>query len=157
MNGLNLSKIEELKFILQNYSFDVLGITETKLTSSHADGLFQIEGYNRVRKDRANRAGGGSIVYVKNSLEFSIIDFECMEVTELEFIAVKVKCGKQKPFIYLNVYRPPKVSYETLEASFRKAMKELLKTGLELFIAGDFNINLHVNTKETKLFKSLSV
>ena len=156
MNGLNLSKMEELKLILQQHSFDILGITETKLSSSHADGLFQILGYNRVRRDRVSRAGGGSIVYVKNSLEYSIVEFDCMEVTELEFTAVKVKCGKQRPFIYLNVYRPPKLAYEIFEASFRTAVKNLLKTGLEIFIAGDFNINLHVNTKESKLLKSLS-
>lgn len=79
-----------------------------------------------------------------------------MKENEIEFIAVKVKCSKQKPFVYLNVYKPPKVTSEDFETSFRTAVKDLLKIGLEIFIAGDLNVNLHVKTKSSKSLSSVS-
>ncbi len=51
INGL-LGKITEIKELLQRTSLDMLGVTETHLSSLIEDDKIAIEGYDLARKDR---------------------------------------------------------------------------------------------------------
>ena len=62
VNGImTLSKLREIKVLLQTAKFDILGITETKLTSRTTDEQLDIEGYKFIRKDREKEDDGGRL------------------------------------------------------------------------------------------------
>ena len=61
-----LSKIDELKMILDECKFDIMGVRETFIDSNVADYEISIDGYSIVKKNR-NRHGGGVLLYVKGS------------------------------------------------------------------------------------------
>ena len=46
-------------------SFNVYGFTETWL-KSHNEGLYDMEGYSTITKNREDRQGGGVAFYIKN-------------------------------------------------------------------------------------------
>ena len=59
VNGLlTLSKLQEVKILLSETKFDMLGITETKLSSRTTDEKLNIDGYKFVRRDRVKEDGG---------------------------------------------------------------------------------------------------
>ena len=63
-----VNKLDELKSTLLSESprIDVLGFTETFLTSLTDDNNLNVEGYNLYRRDRKFQRGGGIIVYVSD-------------------------------------------------------------------------------------------
>ena len=64
LNIASLPKhIEELKIFLNEISFDILCINETRLNNSIENRLVEIPGYDIVRRDR-NRCGGGVAIYM---------------------------------------------------------------------------------------------
>ena len=73
--------VDELRIMLANgRGPDILGLCETFLDSNIADGQITISGYEFLRKDRCdtiNKAGGGVLLYYRNSLN-------CKRKTELE-------------------------------------------------------------------------
>ena len=58
-----------------NYSPDVIGVTETWATDDILDSELALVGYDMFRQDRpVNRAGGGVLLYVKNSLQATVYE-----------------------------------------------------------------------------------
>ena len=104
VNGImTLSKLREIKVLLQTAKFDIFGITETKLTSSTTDEQLDIEGYKFIRKDREKEdGGGGCMLYYLEDLDlYDIIR------TKLEAIWVDVELHSQRISLSM-MYRPPK-------------------------------------------------
>ena len=64
-----LSKIDELKTILDECNFDIMGVCETFIDSNVAGNEISIDGYSIVKKDR-NRHGGGVLLYVKDGIDY---------------------------------------------------------------------------------------
>ena len=58
-----LSRIQDIKVLIEATQIDILGITETKLCSKVGDEAIEIEGYETFRKDRSRNAGGGCVIY----------------------------------------------------------------------------------------------
>jgi len=58
-----------------NYSPDVIGVTETWATADILDSELALARYDMFRQDRpVNRAGGGVLLYVKNSLQATLYE-----------------------------------------------------------------------------------
>ena len=64
-----LSKMNELKMILDECKFDIMGVFETCIDSNVADTEISIEGYSIFKKNR-NRHGGGVLLYVKDDIDY---------------------------------------------------------------------------------------
>ena len=62
-----LSKIDELRHIVNHTKPAILGIIESKLDSTVSDQEVNINGYSILRSDR-NRNGGGVACYVRADL-----------------------------------------------------------------------------------------
>ena len=62
-----LSKIDELRDIINYIRPAILDITESKLDSSVMNAEVSIKGYSIIRNDR-NRSGGGVACYIKSDL-----------------------------------------------------------------------------------------
>ena len=101
----------------------------------------EIDGYNILRFDR-NRHRGGVACYVRNGLSFTKRNYFPHDI---ETIFIEIFLPKTKPMTVGIVYWPPS------QTSFLETMNEyfykLVTTNKEIYIPGDFNINLYLNNK----------
>ena len=134
-----LPKIDELSSIAKETNAAIIGVTESKLDDSILNEEIKIEGYDLLRCDR-NRHGGGVACYIKQNICYkkkNIFD------NQLENIIFDILLPKIKPFTVGIFYRPPN------QNDFLKIMSNKLDTirseHKEIYILGDFNINLYFN------------
>ena len=108
INGLT-KKIEELKLIIRKHKADIITIQETKLTPRARTPI--IEDFTAVRLDRAHKAGGGIITYIRNNIPFSTICLPSsikQEATELQL--VRIHLSNKKLLHLANLYIAPRDS-----------------------------------------------
>ena len=115
----------------------VLGISESWLDSSTADGALAIPSFTIHRRDRHNR-GGGILVYVSNRFRSRR---RCdIEDESIEAVWIELRI-KRRVILLGNVYRPPgsDATFMTnLEVMIEKAVSECKL----VVLMGDFNVNL---------------
>ena len=119
----------------------VIGITESKLDNSINDNEVQINGYSIIRNDR-NRNGGGVACYIREDLYFNsknIFD------KHIEAVFFEILIPKMKTISVGIFYRPPSQN-EFLELIV-KDLHDIDFVKHEVFILGDFNVNLFCNNK----------
>ncbi len=98
-----LNKIDEMRTIVTECNFDVMGICETFLDDKVADNKMCIEGYTIVKKNW-NRHGGGVILYIKEGIQYT--EITDLAGSEVEGVWANIQCDKQH--LALGVmYRPP--------------------------------------------------
>ncbi len=68
INGL-LGKITDIRYLLQEVNFDILGVTETHLKEDIPDEMISVENYSI--SGRKGKDGGGVLMYIKENIEFS--------------------------------------------------------------------------------------
>ena len=127
INGL-LNKIDKLRYIARSSNAAVIGITETKLGNTVYDSEVTVDGYNIVRNDR-NRNGGGVACYIRNNICFN----------NIENIFIDLLFPKTKPISVGIIYKPPSQS-QFLQQIITEF--EALDLDNEIYVLGDFNINL---------------
>ena len=99
-----LPKLDELTFLLLENNTHILGSCETFLNSHINDVELSIQCYTFERKGRANKSGGGLIVYEKESISYTRrFDLE----NTIESIWIQINFTNTKPFLITFVYRPP--------------------------------------------------
>ena len=130
-----LPTIDELRNIAKCSYAAVIGITETKLDNTVYDSEVTIDGYSIVRNDR-NRKGGGVACYIRSNISYS--RKTCLS-DNLENIFFDLLFPRTKPISVGIFYKPPsqKRFLEQIITEF-----ESLELYNELYILGDFNINL---------------
>jgi len=117
-------------------------VTETWFTSKHLSQYVAIEGYNIFRRDRSRRDGGGVCVYIKNSIDCSVVSFTDSP-TPFEKIWVTFKYFNQVYYVAC-CYHPPAPRYRP--ADFIDDLTNELDTITRradilpvVIVAGDFN------------------
>ena len=119
-----------------------MGITESKLDDCILDSEIQIDNYQILCCYR-NRKRGGVACYVINDLSYIEKD---VFPEEIENIFFEILLPKTKPITVGIIYRPNQNNFlKTLNENF--AELDTLKK--ELYILGDFNINLYQNQNNT--------
>ena len=136
MNSL-LSKIEELGNITNYIKPAILGITESKLDSSVTNAEVNINGYSIIRNDR-NRNGGGVACYIRNDLCFNIKNIFSNSIEHV-FFEILI------PNAIEIFYRPP--NENDFLHIFSNEFQEIDNKANEIYLLGDFNINLLQNGK----------
>jgi len=135
-------------------------ITQLATLNSHINDFeLSIQGYKFERKDRANKSGGGLIVYVKESISLNTRRYD-LENT-IESIWIQITFTNTKPFLINFVYRPPDSRQDWIdiyENQFRSAVNQFP----EIFIFGDFNIlftsnNTCCNSKWSTFYSKYSL
>ena len=132
--------IDQLRIYMHDKPIDILAINETRLDSSISDTEMGIPGYAMERNDR-NRHGGGVALYIKNNIDYELDDTLKINNFNLEWICVKVKKTKMKPFLVATWYRPPN-SHSYVMDSFLCLLEKLESQQLEVTIMGDFNCDV---------------
>ena len=132
-----LMKTDELRYIANLSNAAVIGITESKLDDYILDSEIQIDNYQILHCDGKGKEW---VAYVRNDLSYIETDFI---PTEMENILFEILLPKTKPITVGIIYRPPNKSnfLQTLNENFGKL--DILKK--ELYVLGDFNINLYQN------------
>ena len=139
-------KIDEVRQSIQNANLDLALITETWLRSHIHDNVISISGYNIVRRDRLLDTHSGVCIYVKNSIDFQVLNFIMND--KIEAIWLKLRPSRLPMgipcIIIANVYHPrtnkgAKDSY--LLSYFYDSMSAIESRfpNCCVLIAGDFN------------------
>ena len=95
VNLLNFSKLEALILSTQCKS-DVISICETWIRPTHSGPYNNLDGYKFVSNSRQACLGGGVAFYVKNSLQFNVInELFVMDEKIFESLFVNVQVDKE--------------------------------------------------------------
>ena len=135
------SKIDELTDITNYIKPAILGITESKLDRSITKAEVNINGYSIIRNDR-KRNGGGVACYIRNNLCF---DIKNIFSNSIEHVFFKILIPKVKPIAIGIFYRPP--DENDFFNIFSKDFQQIDSKTNEIYLLGDFNINLLQNGK----------
>ena len=105
-----LKKIDEIKILIHQNSFDILAISETWLSDKIPNELVNIPGFNVYRKDRPSH-GGGVLIYIKETLPHTY----CPDLTNFnntEVVWVRID-NKFSPSFYVSCVYNPKRTMRT--------------------------------------------
>ena len=131
-----LSKIEEFRSLALNTNISVLGFTETKLDNTVSNEELKIDGYNLLQSDRS-KSYCGVACYIKNN----IVHNRQSSISEnIENIVLDMLVPKSKPITVGIIYKPP--NQVGFVDHFNNAQGKSPFQSNEIFLLGDFNINL---------------
>ena len=134
-------KAPALSDLVVSKGIDLLGITETWLTTRETSGdLAEMtpHGFSFLQTPRVNKRGGGVGFLVANAFKFTPINLPSQ--SSLECISDKHKCGRACLNV-LNIYRPLGPA-----SSFFSELQNLLfyiaSLPHDLVLMGDFNLHM---------------
>ena len=119
----------------------ITGITESKLDQTVLDSEVNFPRYEILQWDR-NRNSSGVACYIRKDLCFNTRTLYCKEIENLVF---DILLPKSKPITIGVFYRPPNQG-EFMDLMVEKFSNLNLKDN-EIYLLGDFNINLFQNGK----------
>ena len=131
-----LTKIEELRTPVFNTNIFVLGIAETKLDNTASNEELKTDGYNLLRSDR-DKNDGEVACYNKNNIAHNQ---QSSTPENIDNIILDILLPKSKPITVGIIYRSPNQIY--FIDHFNNALGRLLFQSNEIYLLGDFNINL---------------
>ena len=147
----NIGKLCDLLSLIDN-KFTIIGVSETWLHSDNVD-LYVIPEYTSIHVTRPSKKGGGVSLYVRSSLEYTVLS-EMSIITEYlkcVFIDVNTRTMTQhKKIIVGIVYRPPSTNITTFTEHVMNIIDYLKVENKQCYILGDFNINLTNYGSHTK-------
>ena len=138
-----LLKIEELCYIAKSTNAAVIGICESKLDASVLDLEINIDNYKILRCDR-NRQGGGVACYVRNDLSYNTLSVFPREAKNIFF---EILLPNSNPITVETIYRPP--NQRNFLKILNDNMNKIDSVNYEIYILGDFNINLYISEVKT--------
>ena len=131
-----LPNLDEVKVTVQEHSFDVLALNETRLGDTIHDARIDIDDYAVYRKDR-NTRGGGVLIYVnENRLNHKLRRDLMMD--QVELVTIEINQPKSSPIVVIAWYRPPGSSTVLFDAIETILMK-LDDENKDIIFLGDFN------------------
>lgn len=139
----------------------MLTLSETHIINfgfDDIDELYQLPGYQFIKRNRPSGLGGGICMYVKDTLNWKRC--EDLGPDNVKNIWIEIFLKSTKSFLTSTFYRPPdssnylsKTFNNEINGSFVKATSE----SKEVIVLGDFNVNYkkHNEYRELKsIFRS---
>lgn len=149
-----VGSMSDIKECILKDRFDIFAVSETWLTHVTRDEVVGIDGFRLVRRDRGLGRGGGILLYVRNSMKFSVLDNIKDDHSEMLCISFTMNGIKN---ILSVIYRPP--GFASVNEFFEEFEYVISRNLLECdnFVClGDFNIDmLNVDGAHTQRFLSL--
>ena len=166
-SGISRANIQNMftyPIFLQRLDLDVLVLLETWLREDITDNFVSVCNYSMYRQDRSSltafnttKRGGGIIMYVKNSIQFSLMDSNifCNNTEDLESCCIKLSMPHLRPVYIMAIYRPPSGSIPNFKTALFKLMENMPVTNknYDVFIGGDYNIDYSTNNPNKKTLK----
>ncbi len=139
MNARSITAhIDSIRFLIINYKYDIVLVSETWINSNTPKDLYSINDYTFFHVDREQGRGGGVGAYIKNNLAATIINID-VDPSLNEQLWLRVRVAGKLTAVGV-IYRPPSVSYKHLETLF-PTLEHLYLNYEHIIIGGDFNIN----------------
>ena len=133
-----LKHIDEIRVLLEKYTFDILAINESKIDNSIPGNEIHVIGYDLIRNDR-NRYGGGVVLYVRDNIPFSVRNN--LIPNQLEMVCIEVSRPYNKSFLISTWYRPPNSNLDIFD-EWALFLSKCDNENCELIIIGDFNCDV---------------
>lgn len=124
--------------------FNIIGLSETWLSNENA-GVYGIDNYQHIYNCRQTRRGGGVSLYIKNGIEFSVLDNlnRSTDIYECLFIEIKKSEFNTNHDIIIGViYSPPNRNVQQFNECLLEILNDIKSNNKLCFLMGDFNINL---------------
>ena len=152
-NNASVNKVDEVKSILDECSFDILFLAETKLNSTIGNLLLDHPNYRILRKGRS-RNGGGIMAYVRSNI--TVIRRRKLEPANIKSLSLDVRGNNGVYFMICACYRSPGKCKPTVFLSSMAATLELMfNLRREIVVIGDLNFDLCSDHNDVKKFKEL--
>ena len=148
-----------------NCSPDVILLQETwKIVDN---SIFPLRGYSELTcKNRTTGQGGGVGLYFKNGLKYKIIEDKSLFFDHvLESICAEITLPSLKKIAVVSLYRPaaghptlsPVFQFDQFLELFSNLISSLLDSYSEVYLLGDFNINVlkYTSCEQAKEFIDL--
>lgn len=147
-NSIAGFKLYEIKQWLTQGLFDILVISETKVNETFPNSHFHVDGFRFVRRDR-DIHGGGIMMYIRSDIIYENITQKTNQRTGVEFLACKVKIGKEWIMI-IGVYKPPSLKQVKWKLELQHLFEMATNITNNVIILGDFNCDLLQPDKSPK-------
>ena len=98
----NFEKLEEQLFSNLDFNFDLIGISETKITNSNQDRIPVVPGYN-FEYVPTPLAAGGVGMYISNALNYKIL--EKKSTSAFQALWIEIYFTKKRNIICGIIYR----------------------------------------------------
>ena len=124
--------------------FDIISLTETwedPRLPLNKNSNFLLPSYNLVSQPRTDKKGGGTAIFINNTLTYNIKKTSCV-TKDTECLNIEIENKKGKNIHFSCIYRPPDGSITLFTKSIIKILNSALKNDRFIFIAGDMNIDL---------------
>ena len=144
----NFDSIELLLTSLQKFQFSVIGISETWL-HKNSPPLYSLENYQMLRSDRGHRKGGGVAIYAKKDIKFKLRSD--LHIENTEHIFIEILNTDAKNIIVGMIYRAPSDNIDIFLKNFDACLNVIAQENKEVYVMGDFNINLLKTDNNTTL------
>ncbi|GFS47293.1 RNA-directed DNA polymerase from mobile element jockey [Trichonephila clavipes] len=120
-------KLGELRNFLCDEDPDIIGIQETHLGPADS---FKLPNYICHRSDRLSHRGGGTAIFVRNSLRHHVVSFN---TSTFENTTVRIELGNNTHLTLSCIYKPPRNHINTSE------LDAILNASPKVMLFGDFN------------------
>lgn len=144
-----------------NPNIDILTLSETHLNDADFNGnqgLYNIQGYEFVCRNRKVGKGGGVAFYIKNDIRWK--RRYDIESDNIESIWLEIFINKSKSFLISSIYKPPEGSKYLLkdfDESFDKMLSNVTSTKMEVILMGDCNVNFFKGANKCNFKSTLSL
>ena len=132
-------KVAEISDFCQTHQLDVMAICETWFNSEIRDSEVAIQGMTIYRTDRIGRLGGGTVLYVSDSLHsFPTRDPVLNSLPESSWVTVRVT---ERDLLLGVIYRPTS-STEHFKSTLIGVIEHLDRyQHMQIVIMDDFNVS----------------
>ena len=128
-----------------NKPFSVLAVSETWLKPNRIGSVFQIPNYHFISYPRLNKAGGGICLYINKGLQYKLLPDITFIDDNLECIFIEILLSNKRNLIVGCIYRPHNTDILMFNDILNNRIllsKHFCNTNKNIFVLGDFNINL---------------
>ena len=102
------------------------------------DAEINIPNYLITRQDRKDKAGGGTAIYVKESLPYRTRDDLCSKTIETCWI--EIIRPRTKSMFIRSAYRPPELPLSNFIEELNKDLAKIPENA-QIVLLGDFNVD----------------
>ena len=148
------AKFSQLQIYLNEFDnaecpFSIICVQETWISDHEDTSLLQLDGYNFISQPKQCSMHGGVGIYLKDTFDYKILpilgNVDVWDGIFIEFNVNIIDSSQKKKIILGNIYRPARdiaANYDTFNEDMQHILSRLSQTNAEIFLTGDFNINL---------------
>ena len=121
-----VKNFNKLFFTLEQitHKFHIIGLTETWL-KNEPDSILCLPGYNIEFVNRQNQKGGGVMIYIKDSLLYSLRHDLAIQSNYYESLFIEIQNENTKNIIIGLIYRPPGLNLASFTDDFSEILEKI--------------------------------